>query len=117
MELTTKTEDHFCIITVQDTRIDAAVALRFKDLVRKASEGSPAIVVLDLSAVTFIDSSGLGSIVATMKLLAPDRKLVLAGLTPTVDKVFRLTRMDSVFELHGDVENAVSKYRGTACDL
>jgi len=51
------------------------------------------------------------------KLLAPDRKLVLAGLTPTVDKVFRLTRMDSVFELHGDVENAVSKYRGTACDL
>jgi len=32
MELTTKTEDHFCIITVQDTRIDAAVALRFKDL-------------------------------------------------------------------------------------
>jgi len=52
-----------------------------------------------------------------MKLLAPDRKLVLAGLTPTVDKVFRLTRMDSVFELHGDVENAVSKYRGTACDL
>jgi anti-sigma B factor antagonist len=37
-----------------------------------------------------------------MKFLAPARKLELAGLTPTVEKVFRLTRMDSVFTIHAD---------------
>ena len=35
-----------------------------------------------------------------MKLLAPDRVLELAGLTPSVARVFRLTRMDSVFTIH-----------------
>ena len=38
-----------------------------------------------------------------MKLLGPDRSLELAGLTPTVEKVFRLTRMDSIFTIHAAV--------------
>jgi|TARA_B110000908_G_C10198241_1_gene424026 anti-sigma B factor antagonist len=46
-----------------------------------------------------------------MKNLAPDRKLILAGLTPTVDKVFRLTRMDSVFGVFPTVEAALTKLR------
>ena len=42
------------------------------------------------------------------KLLGPDRVLELSGLTPTVEKVFRLTRMDSIFTIHLSVELAVS---------
>jgi anti-sigma B factor antagonist len=57
-------------------------------------------VILDMSRVNFLDSSGLGAVVASMKALAPERKLELSGLTPTVQKVFRLTRMDSVFIIH-----------------
>ena len=57
-------------------------------------------VILDLSPVHFLDSSGLGAVVAVMKLLAPDRKLELSGLTATVEKVFRLTRMASIFPIH-----------------
>jgi anti-sigma B factor antagonist len=64
-------------------------------------------VVLDLSSVNFLDSSGLGAVVAVMKLLLPGRKLELAGLTPTVEKVFRLTRMDSVFIIHPAVPGAL----------
>ena len=53
-----------------------------------------------MTQVAFLDSSGLGAVVAAMKALGPDRPLELAGLTPTVQKVFRLTRMDSVFKIH-----------------
>jgi anti-sigma B factor antagonist len=46
-----------------------------------------------------------------MKLLGPDRRLELSGLTPTVEKVFRLTRMDTIFTIHrsvpGDLRDAV----------
>ena len=42
------------------------------------------------------------------KLLGPDRVLELSGLTPTVEKVFRLTRMDSIFTIHPSLEVAVS---------
>jgi len=89
------------VLTIQDSRVDAAVAIDFKEAVRNAAEmesGSP--VILDLSQVTFLDSSGLGAVVAVMKLLGSDRPLQLAGLTPPVAKVFRLTRMDSVFTIH-----------------
>jgi len=42
-----------------------------------------------------------------MKALAPDRKLELSGLTATVQKVFRLTRMDSVFTIHDQVPDGL----------
>lgn len=111
MELTSSTEPGLQIVTVQEPRIDAAVALAFKDRMRDTTDGGVDTVVLDLNHVQFIDSSGLGAIVAAMKNLAPDRKLILAGLTPTVDKVFRLTRMDSVFGVFPTVEAALTKLR------
>lgn len=88
------------VIRVPDARLDAAVAIQFKDRMRELTEEGPPRVLLDLSSVGFLDSSGLGAVVAAMKLAGPDRKLELAGLTPTVEKVFRLTRMDTVFTIH-----------------
>lgn len=87
------------VIRVNETRIDAAVAIEFKEAVRQAASVPGDPVILDLSQVGFLDSSGLGAVVAVMKLLKPDRTLHLAGLTPPVAKVFRLTRMDSVFTI------------------
>lgn len=91
------------IIRVIDTRIDAAGAIDFKERMRDFIQDDGRRVILDLSNVTFIDSSGLGAIVAVRKSLGPDRPLELAGLTSAVEKVFRLTRMDSVFPIHATV--------------
>ena len=106
MQLETTTRNDALIVTAMMDRIDAAMAIQFKDDMRTACEGGPGRVVLDLAAVNFIDSSGLGAIVATMKLLAPDQKLELSALSENVDKVFRLTRMDSVFAIHPDTDAA-----------
>lgn len=107
MDITTRQDGQALVISVADSRIDAAVAIEFKEAVRKAADGSGSPVILDLSNVGFLDSSGLGAVVAVMKLLAPDRKLELAALTPPVAKVFRLTRMDSIFTIHDHVPGAV----------
>ena len=95
----TKTNDPL-IITVNEDRIDASAAIRFKDRMRALTDDGPPHAVLDLSKVVFIDSSGLGAIVASKKQLRPGQQLDLAGLTPDVAKVFRLTRMDTVFVIH-----------------
>ncbi|MEO1703852.1 MAG: STAS domain-containing protein [Pseudomonadota bacterium] len=95
------------IVKVIDHRIDAAVAIQFKDAMRAQTDGGPERVVLDLSEVSFIDSSGLGAVVAAKKLLNGSHVLELAGLTPVVAKVFKLTRMDTIFTVHADVNTAV----------
>lgn len=100
------------IITVNAARIDAAAAIRFKDAMRAATASGPAHVVLDLSHVTFVDSSGLGAIVAAMKQMGGERRLDLAALTPDVAKVFRLTRMDTVFAIHKDRSALVPRAAG-----
>lgn len=107
MNLSSRNEDSLQIVHVAEPRIDAAIAIEFKDAMRNETDTGADIIVLDLSEVEFIDSSGLGAIVASMKQLGRDRKLALAGLTPTVDKVFRLTRMDSVFPLFSTLDGAL----------
>ena len=94
------------LVTVDVARIDAASAIRFREEMRTQIDGSSGTILLDLGQVDFIDSSGLGAIVAAMKLLPEGRRMELASLTPGVDKVFRMTRMDTIFRIHPSVEHA-----------
>jgi anti-sigma B factor antagonist len=106
MNLSAEARDEAVIVHVEEERLDAAIAIRFKDQIRELTQEPSARVILDMSKVAFLDSSGLGAVVAVMKALAPERRLELSGLTPNVEKVFRLTRMDSVFRIHPSLDQA-----------
>lgn len=108
MQLQTQTRPKVLSVIVMEDQIDAASAIRFKERMRELTEASDQRVVLDLSRVMFLDSSGLGAIVAVKKMLGADRVLDLAGLTPTVKKVFRLTRMDTIFTIHDTHSDALA---------
>ena len=82
MSLTSTKADGAQVVTVNAQRIDAAMAIQFKEDMRTETEAGPTRVILDLSRVDFIDSSGLGAIVAAMKQLGNDRKLDLAKPDP-----------------------------------
>jgi anti-sigma B factor antagonist len=109
MRLISRHESDWIVITVEEHRIDAAGAIAFKEAMRSLTEGGRGPIILDLGAVDFIDSSGLGAIVAAMKHLGRARRLHLAALTPNVDRVFRLTRMDTVFPIHDTVTDAMEQ--------
>lgn len=88
-------------------RLDALAALGFKDRMQAVIEAAGDRVVMDLSGVTFLDSSGLGALVASQRFLREGQRLELAALTPAVARVFRLTRMDTVFVIHGGIADAL----------
>lgn len=114
MHLTTETHDGVLCVTVDDDRIDAAVAVQFKDTFRSLLNDHNGRVVIDMKNVAFLDSSGLGSLVAVMKLLPEGYSLELADVQDIVSKVLRLTRMDGVFKIHSDVRAALSGDRSAA---
>jgi anti-sigma B factor antagonist len=95
------------VARVEEARIDAAVAIQFKDRMREIAQDVPGDIVLDLSQVDFLDSSGLGAVVSVTKLLEAGRRLELAALTPAVERVFRLTRLDSIFTIHADAASSL----------
>ena len=109
MGLTSTAAGNVQVITVHADRIDAAMAIQFKEDMRNETESGAEYVILDLTAVEFIDSSGLGAIVASMKQLGGERRLDLVGLSPMVEKVFRLTRMDTVFVLFPNLDSALAE--------
>ncbi len=108
MNLSSKAEGNTLVVSVHEPRIDAAVAIQFKDRMREETDAATGRVVLNLIEVDFIDSSGLGAIVAAMKQLGKEHQLDLSGLNENVDKVFRLTRMDTVFQIHNTVDDALA---------
>ncbi|MTE00628.1 STAS domain-containing protein [Paracoccus sp. YIM 132242] len=87
------------LVAIEEARIDAAIATRFKDRLRDIVLRGRKPVRLDMRRVDFMDSSGLGAMIAVRKALPEALPLVLEGLTPNVERVFRLTRMDTVFDI------------------
>jgi anti-sigma B factor antagonist len=98
------------IAKVLESRIAADVAPRFKeDLMAYITKGNHAIV-LDLSDVSFIHSSGLGALIASLKAIDEDRELILSGVRDTVESMFKLTRMNKVFRMFSSKEEAVAAF-------
>lgn len=108
MNLSLSNETNGLSVTINANRIDAQAALKFKDAVHDAlTAHATSRVILNLAQVDFIDSSGLGAIVSIKKHMGSNRQIDLCALTPAVDKVFRLTRMDSIFTIHPDLDSAL----------
>ncbi len=103
MILHAKFDADIMIVTPEGDRLDAAAAVQFKDAIRALAGQATPRMILDMSPVKFMDSSGLGAVIGAMKLLAPTTRLELAALSPAVEKVFKLTQMDRVFTIHPTV--------------
>lgn len=68
------------------------------------------IVLLDMKQVTFMNSTGIGAMVATLKLVrAKGKQIYLCGLTEQVQIIFELTKMDRVFKTFIDQQEFNSK--------
>jgi anti-sigma B factor antagonist len=109
MQFETRLTNDVLIVKTPADRIDAASAIQFKEQMRAVMQDAPGRVVLDMGNVGFVDSSGLGALVAVFKLAARERSFELAALQPTVQKLFELTRMNTVFRLHDNAAAALGQ--------
>ncbi|MEP6599400.1 MAG: STAS domain-containing protein [Actinomycetota bacterium] len=74
---------------------------------------APHSVVVDLSQVAFLDSTGLGTLVESLKQAEElGGTLQIAGPQDRVLKLFRITGLDSVFAIHDSVDRAIAQVAG-----
>jgi len=99
-------------LKVLDKRMDARGAPEFKEKVGALIKDGNRWIALDLSEVEFIDSSGLGALVSILKQLGGHGEIVIGGVRETVASLFKLTRLDKVFQMYADPGMALNAVSG-----
>lgn len=112
MQLDQRKAGDMLIVTPLEDRLDARVAADFKEQMTELIASGNTVIVLDLSKVEFIDSSGLGAIVSSLKRMGGRGELVVCGLRETTMTLFKLTRMDRVFQIFDSEQHAVAAFSG-----
>ena len=97
------------VIKIGEKRLDAVNATNLRNYVADLINKGRDKIVVDLTGLDFMDSSGLGAIVACKKLTGDEGYLRVAGAQGAVQELFRITRMDKLFQSYNTVEEAVSE--------
>lgn len=107
MEIENRKIENILVVQPMEKRIDASVSTEFKGRMVDWINAGSRKIILDLSYVDFIDSSGLGAIVSSLKTIGNDGDLVICGIKETVMGLFRLTRMNRVFQIFPSQPEAI----------
>lgn len=106
MEITVRNEQGYSVIAPQG-RLTAVGAPAVKRQVSDLIGSGQNRIVVDLSGVDFIDSSGLGALIGGLKAArVAGGDLRVAASSEAVGSVLRLTNLDRVLRNHSSVESA-----------
>lgn len=104
--------DGIVVVSVPLSRATLEKAGSFKTFLNEIIETEGKKIVVDLSLCDFVDSTFLGVLVASLKKAVTndgDLRLVFTNEMPL--GILHLTRMDKVFKIYNDLEEAINSYR------
>jgi anti-sigma B factor antagonist len=68
-------------------------------------------IVINLSKVTYVDSSGLATLVEILKnMRSYGGKMRLSDMSPKIKSLFEITKLEKLFEIKGSEEEALAKF-------
>lgn len=108
MKYSADKQEKYTIFTVGEENLNALVAPVLKsELVILSNEGVRNLI-LDLSGVHFVDSSGLSAILTANRLWSEGKSFLIAGtLHPSVRRLFEISRLDTVLTIIPTLDEAV----------
>jgi anti-sigma B factor antagonist len=110
MEITVDSRQDVAIIGILVKELDASNVGEFKHAMSSILETSSKVVI-DLSLLQFVDSSGLGALLSCLRqMTAKEGDLKLCGMTRQVRATFELVRMHRIFDIRETREEAVQAF-------
>ena len=111
MSVSVRQDGSVTVLTVDGDLVIGDPEALFKKTVARLLEEGHARLLVDLSAVRFLDSSGLGALVRAMTTSQSEGgQTKLVGVGPQVRKLLEMTKLDSVFEMYEDLETAAASF-------
>ena len=95
------------LVLAGEISMDCSATLRNR--IRDLLGDNPPVLVVDMTEVEFMDSSGLGTLVEALRWSRKNGgQLKLVGLTENVRSVFEISRLETVFEIYDTEAEALS---------
>jgi len=114
MELTIDEQGDVRVVHVKESKLTYPVLSSFFGEVRQLVEAGARKVVIDLSAVTYIDSASIGCLMDIHRLLQERSGAVrVAGLQPRVETMISMTGVHKIVDIHHDLADAVAAFSTT----
>ena len=111
LDVQTRQTDKGVTVLAPSGRLDVAGAPALKTAIADAVKNGPSRLVIDMEGVSFVDSSGLGSVIAGLKMVRTSQgDLRLAAPNQQVRVVLELTTLDRVFPYYASVEEALADF-------
>ena len=90
--------------------LDGTKTDKFRQEINESVKTGANIILVDFTNVTFMDSSGLGALVLSLKTIrSADAKLFICSINEQIKMLFELTSMDRVFEIFASREEFEEK--------
>lgn len=110
MEFVMEDIEKVTVVTPVASHIDAGNAAEFRKRMETVTTSSQ-FVVLALDKVEFLDSSGLGGLLSVLRSLSSKGgDLRLCGVSPQVEALLRLVRLDQIIQVFESHEEAVRSF-------
>lgn len=110
MEIAVRRESHLVIVDMIG-EIDVNAVARIRDTLGDLTKAAAPQIVVNLAGATYIDSSGLGVLMAARReALKGGGRLALCGMTKDVRTVLELTRLNRFFEIYDDEAAARARF-------
>ncbi|OQY10444.1 MAG: hypothetical protein B6I28_01025 [Fusobacteriia bacterium 4572_132] len=94
-----------------DGEVDVYTSIELKKALNEAIDKGAKKMLINLDKVTYMDSSGLGVLVAILKKIRKEQgNLKLLKLTENVKKIFEITRLTKFFEIFEEEEEAIKSF-------
>lgn len=88
--------------------IDMSRAPAVRQALNNAMRERPARLVIDLTKVPYVDSSGIATLIEALQMTIKGKsKLVLVGVSPKVQSAFEITKLVGMFTIAPSVDAAV----------
>ena len=105
--LSTRDVDGWVVVAVTG-ELDVYTAPALEEALGELVDADRVSIVVDLTDVSFMDSTGLGLLIKALKWTREkDGTLRIVANTDKILKVFRVTGLDSVLDLHASVSEAL----------
>lgn len=109
MPIDTRTEAGAVIIVITGRLVLGRDVELLENMVTDALRGGQRRIVLDLSRLEYVDSSGVGTVVSCLSnAKKAGGELRLAGTSPRVEKIFKLTGVNSIVSMFPSVAAATA---------